>query len=356
MSCGLVVSAVGDPSPPPATAQRWHRMRRPRPSFQGALFPAGAGRSEAVCLLPGLPLSFAPQPSARMEIPLQAPGRLRLWSSGILPSQRLSHYRSLTREKTATGSVNVRAFYVRRILRIWPLYFLALLLAFALPRLTQAPDGLIGTPQLLAYLFLLGNWDAVFHGTLPYVAVLWSISVEEQFYLAWPALARFTTRKTILSTSLAIWALSQMVVVVLCIQGRDGDAFWFNTLGPDAILRHRRRPQHCASRENATTVLGSSDMLMIAGGWALFVALPRTTPSRATEYFSYLAAGLGASLIFLASSEPRFRGACASCNTSERFPTDCTSSTSRFCKFCPTCCRGFCTFNISSTSTGCSSR
>lgn len=94
----------------------------------------------------------------------------------------------LLREKTATGSVHVRNFYARRVLRIWPLYFFAISLGVAYALFRRSPADLW---RMLAYLFLMGNWFCVIHGwSLNCMTHLWSISVEEQFYLIWPGITK----------------------------------------------------------------------------------------------------------------------------------------------------------------------
>lgn len=91
-------------------------------------------------------------------------------------------------EKRTCGRVRVRDFYVRRILRIWPLYYLsffgtAIVLAFMT---VEVPGGLPAT--LLLYGLLLSNVGyALGYGVLT-LFPLWSVGVEEQFYALWPLL------------------------------------------------------------------------------------------------------------------------------------------------------------------------
>lgn len=91
-------------------------------------------------------------------------------------------------EKRTYGRVRVRDFYVRRILRIWPLYYLslfgtAIVLAFMA---VAVPGGLPAT--LLLYGLLLSNVGyALGYGVLT-LFPLWSVGVEEQFYALWPLL------------------------------------------------------------------------------------------------------------------------------------------------------------------------
>lgn len=125
----------------------------------------------------------------------------------------------LLKEKTSTGNVSVKQFYVRRILRIWPLYFFVIALGFfVLPAVFGASDVSsfpfdVKAPlsQLAWYLLFAANFDLVAHGVRGLmVAVLWSVSVEEQFYLLWPWINKFG-RKTILPAFIALVLLVSFV-------------------------------------------------------------------------------------------------------------------------------------------------
>ena len=98
----------------------------------------------------------------------------------------------LLSEVKARGSISIRKFYVRRILRIWPLYyFIAALGFFALP-LFFSPDYFPGKlhphfdRKFLLTFFMLPNVVYLVFGHIFSIGVLWSIGTEEQFYLAWP--------------------------------------------------------------------------------------------------------------------------------------------------------------------------
>jgi peptidoglycan/LPS O-acetylase OafA/YrhL len=97
----------------------------------------------------------------------------------------------LLREKATFGRIDIRAFYMRRILRIWPLYFVCVFLGFGiLPAFgfaTLAPQW----PQMLAlYLVMLPNVAYAIFPNVIGAAQLWSVGVEEQFYAFWPFLVR----------------------------------------------------------------------------------------------------------------------------------------------------------------------
>lgn len=102
----------------------------------------------------------------------------------------------LLQEKREAGVVSIRRFYVRRILRIWPLYYLTVFLAFVvLPRLRSfdipSLSFAAGDPRaapIMLFLMLLPQVALSLYPPVPYAEPLWSIGVEEQFYLLWPLL------------------------------------------------------------------------------------------------------------------------------------------------------------------------
>ena len=112
----------------------------------------------------------------------------------------------LVAEREATGRVDVRAFLVRRSLRLWPLYFALLALFLVVGRIRPA---LAPTPAQI-------GWYALFCGDLLHMRVpdgqlifLWSIGVEEKFYIAWSlALAFLAAGKGSLPDRLARVALA----------------------------------------------------------------------------------------------------------------------------------------------------
>ncbi len=100
----------------------------------------------------------------------------------------------LLTEQERTHTVSVWRFYVRRALRIWPIYYLMVLCAFfffppllsgVVPRIPQYLEGDYSS-KLLLYMLLLPNLT----GPVYFVGHFWSIGAEEQFYLIWPWLAR----------------------------------------------------------------------------------------------------------------------------------------------------------------------
>lgn len=85
-------------------------------------------------------------------------------------------------ERSATGRVSIRDFYVRRVLRIWPLYYAYLAIALTYTVLTTSAP----LRSAFFYVLLLANIPFVLNATLPFLAHYWSLGVEEQFYVLWP--------------------------------------------------------------------------------------------------------------------------------------------------------------------------
>ena len=118
----------------------------------------------------------------------------------------------------------IRNFYIRRGLRIWPLYFAFLLVAFV-PLRRMVP------PHLSAWVYLLFAQNFFYvANTGPLLDPTWSLGVEEQFYLAWPWIAMRVRRDTLLKICCAVLGLSPVVRCVFRLGGADPTFIYANTL------------------------------------------------------------------------------------------------------------------------------
>jgi peptidoglycan/LPS O-acetylase OafA/YrhL len=94
-------------------------------------------------------------------------------------------------EHRAAGSINLRAFYMRRLLRLMPPLLLVVAAAWLLSSLSLI-EGAFTSGGLLSVLFYFANYyfiAASFHGVPAGLGVMWSLAVEEHFYLLYPPLA-----------------------------------------------------------------------------------------------------------------------------------------------------------------------
>lgn len=97
-------------------------------------------------------------------------------------------------------NISIRKFYMRRILRIWPLYFLIIFLAFfVLPNVDiftfpgYGKDVIYSNLLLKLFLYVIffPNLVLTLLGIVPYASHTWSIGTEEQYYLVWPIILKY---------------------------------------------------------------------------------------------------------------------------------------------------------------------
>lgn len=136
----------------------------------------------------------------------------------------------LRREYLQTKSVHLKAFYLRRILRIWPLYLSILFFVGGVGVFVRPLH--MPAPQFLAYLLFVGNWYAILSPAI-YNPLnwLWSISVEEQFYIVWPTMAKLGGMRVITIGSLVCLPMSLLAIgLVERFQQHLEVTLWLNGL------------------------------------------------------------------------------------------------------------------------------
>ena len=104
----------------------------------------------------------------------------------------------------AAAPHRARTFYVRRALRILPLYYVAILVAlFVMPRIAPSLEGdahRLAAHQLWLWTYT-ANWPIGLQGSdpvapLPFLVHFWSLAIEEQFYLVWPLVIWLASPRT----------------------------------------------------------------------------------------------------------------------------------------------------------------
>ncbi|MCW3082668.1 MAG: acyltransferase [Bacteroidetes bacterium] len=141
----------------------------------------------------------------------------------------------ILKEIEVTGKLNVKAFYIRRFLRIWPLYYMVLIFAFYLYpffiSFIHANPDVFGDRQIYYFTFL-SNFDLI-HITKEglkgsfLTGVTWSVAVEEQFYLIWPILFYLVPRNYYVSIFIGMILIS---FGFRCMHLHEGYVLYFHSL------------------------------------------------------------------------------------------------------------------------------
>lgn len=158
----------------------------------------------------------------------------------------------LVDEERATGTISLRRFYLRRALRLGPalvsvlaVWVAVMVVAHRESWFSDIPFGYGPTPTVaenfrsaglvLAYVW---NWFLAFHGSQRFgLSQLWSLSVEEQFYLCWPFLLLALMRRGDRSRQAVVLVLcggSTLLPLVLWRGGAGGNLIYFGT-GTEAL-------------------------------------------------------------------------------------------------------------------------
>lgn len=132
----------------------------------------------------------------------------------------------LLNEKKTAGFIDLKKFYLRRTLRIWPLYYATVIFAFLVyPYL----KSLIGVDSELCsrpwyYFTFLANFDSIYISqhcpgqSAMTQGIVWSVAIEEQFYIFWPLLFR-------LLPAAKHWLIFPLVIVsCLAFRAYNADA------------------------------------------------------------------------------------------------------------------------------------
>jgi peptidoglycan/LPS O-acetylase OafA/YrhL len=211
----------------------------------------------------------------------------------------------LLREKELLGTLDLKAFYVRRVLRIWPLYFFFLLLAVGMTYFVAGQQ--LGWRATLAFTFLSGNWWIVFRGfPSSIIFPLWSVSIEEQFYLLWPVAARRVKASGMAAIAITMLVVATLSRFYLVQHGSTESQIWCNTfarLDPIAIgilaaVLLRGGAPRWTLTGRAAAFLSGATMLFTAAVVCQVKADPLTT---ARVVVGYPLAALGAVLVLFAT-------------------------------------------------------
>ena len=133
--------------------------------------------------------------------------------SGFLITQILFSNRCKAESSFEAKTNVLNNFYARRVLRIFPIYYLTILITIALNH--RLALGVTKT-EILSNVTYTTNFYIYLNKAWPKASLhFWSLAVEEQFYLAWPLMMLFIPKKSLVPTMLAFIAIgivSQLMI------------------------------------------------------------------------------------------------------------------------------------------------
>jgi hypothetical protein len=156
---------------------------------------------------------------------IQSLGKHSVYFFFVLSGFLITHL--IIREKNKFGVFDFQKFYMRRVLRIWPLYYIIIGLSLFVIPFISAYFGLFeifpntyykavlatdySSPKtILYYLGFLSNYGLSEGITLVGGSQTWSVSIEEQFYLFWPVLLLF-----VFKSRPYLWLLSSIILIFI---------------------------------------------------------------------------------------------------------------------------------------------
>ncbi len=226
--------------------------------------------------------------------------------SGFLTTRVLLLDRKQTKAAGGNSWATLGQFFMRRVLRTFPIYYLVIGIGLLIG-LQPAREvfGWLATYTLNIYLTLTGNWTSLG----PY-AHLWSLSVQEQFYLFWALVVMFAPKRRLFQISCAMVAVAPIYRLFAIIHGWGSAALTFFTLscldsvGMGALLALAADTPKLRDRIDAWLTWGALPVGLVAA--VILVRLDASLPSVTGVGFN-LALGLIACWI-IHRAKQGFRG------------------------------------------------
>jgi peptidoglycan/LPS O-acetylase OafA/YrhL len=198
----------------------------------------------------------------------------------------------LVREKAATGTIGTRRFYLRRAFRILPLYYLTVLAGACLALLTAQAAGPRAAAEASNPLIWIGAglffYSLLLSSALP-ITHLWSLNVEEQFYLIAPHLIRRARHVPVALSALLVAKLAIHLAVIVWFESTSSpfaryllvvleaarfEAMAIGGLAAYLVFRQAQGDRHVLLRACLHPIVGT------VAGFGLLAIIFRTAPSQ----------------------------------------------------------------------------
>jgi peptidoglycan/LPS O-acetylase OafA/YrhL len=196
---------------------------------------------------------------------------------------------------TKTSDRYYRTFFSRRVLRIFPLYYATLFVAFVLAPLftAHAPDG---RHQIWLWTYL-SNWAAPTGREVVEFPHFWSLAVEEQFYLVWPFVVHALATRRLLQLCVVLFLAAFAIRTGLRLVG----------VGPEPVYMWTIcRMDSLAAGAAVAAALRLPSVADLVGRWrwhigvaALFVAVAGFLVTRGNPRTTLLGQTLGYAILSL---------------------------------------------------------
>jgi peptidoglycan/LPS O-acetylase OafA/YrhL len=199
-----------------------------------------------------------------------------------------------------------RNFYMRRALRIFPLYYAVLIaVCFVAPLFPwlQSPDlALLQSRQAWAWLYSVNILSAM-HGdfAMPYLDHFWSLSVEEHFYLFWPFVVWIWPRRSLLRVALGLAGLSLLARIAIAPHVAEIVTYVLTPFRLDSLCfgaflaAAARRPNGLVRLTQSIKPLSLAGLALCVGCWGA----DKLTNARWPQFHQLRAAGISLLLAML---------------------------------------------------------
>jgi peptidoglycan/LPS O-acetylase OafA/YrhL len=181
-----------------------------------------------------------------------------------------------------------RLFYARRALRILPLYYTGVVLVFVaaplvapgvLRTLDQGTEGQVWLWTYTLNIALVFGWA----NSMGLLGHFWTLAIEEQYYLFWPIVVKWTTRSTLIGVcgALALFALGLRAAWIALGYSWEG-AYRFTLARFDALAIGALTAALMSAPQTRATVMAAGPFVLTSSAIAigfLFLGVPRFYPS-----------------------------------------------------------------------------